>query len=68
MEKLLRLPDVMAATGWSEPTIYRLMKHGRFPRPVKLIAGGRAIGWPSSQIEAIVAERIAERDAGGRPA
>jgi len=62
MERILRLPAVMQATGWSEPTIYRMMRDGTFPRPVKLRPGGRAVGWPSSEIEAIVADRIADRD------
>jgi prophage regulatory protein len=57
MEKILRLPDVMAATGWSEPSIYRMMKAGTFPRPLKLRPGGRAVGWTESAIKEVVAQR-----------
>lgn len=56
MQTLLRMPDVMAATALARPTLYRDMKRGLFPRPVKL---GRASAWPSDAVNAVIAARIA---------
>lgn len=49
MEKILRLPEVKAATGKSRSSIYQGMDAGSFPRSVAL--GARAIGWRASDIE-----------------
>lgn len=49
---LLKLPDVMARTTFSEPSIYRLMKENKFPKPLKL--GVRAVAWRSDEIEAFI--------------
>jgi prophage regulatory protein len=49
MEKILRLPEVKAATGKSRSSIYQGMADGSFPRTVAL--GARAIGWRASDIE-----------------
>ena len=56
--RFLRLPEVMERTGLSRSTIYVRLAAGRFPRPGAL--GGRAGGWIEAEIEAWVAERIAE--------
>lgn len=49
---LLKLPAVMAKTTFSEPSIYRLMREGKFPKPLKL--GERAVAWRSDEIEAFI--------------
>jgi prophage regulatory protein len=54
--RLLRLPSVLAQTGLSKSEIYRRIKHGKFPHPIKL--GARAVAWPAAQIEAWVNELI----------
>ena len=59
--KILRLPEVIAKTGRSRSTLYADIENGRFPKPVKL--GARAIGFVSDEIDAWIAERIAEREA-----
>lgn len=59
--RLLRLPDVIAATGLKRSTIYDLIAAGRFPRPVPLTATARA--FRSDEIEQWIAARCAERDA-----
>jgi hypothetical protein len=41
--------------------IWRLEKAGRFPRRVKL--GPNSVGWVSTEIDAWIEARIAERDA-----
>lgn len=49
MSKILRLPAVMQATGFSKSSVYLGIKNGTFPPPVKL--GARAVGWYSETIE-----------------
>lgn len=56
-EQLLRLPSVEARTGLKRSAIYAGMKAGTFPHCLKL--GPRASAWPSSSIDAWIAERIA---------
>ncbi len=45
----LRLPSVLARTGLSKTTIYRLIGEGDFPHPVKL--GPRASAWRAADVE-----------------
>ena len=59
--KILRLPEVIEKTGRSRSTLYSDIESGRFPKPIKL--GARAIGFVSDEIDAWIAERIAEREA-----
>ena len=54
---ILRLPAVKAETGNSRSTHYLRIAQGLFTKPVSL--GPRAVGWPSSEVEAINAARIA---------
>ncbi len=46
----LRLPEVIIRTGKSRSTIWKAIKDGTFPKPIKL--GPRAVGWIESEIEA----------------
>ena len=55
---ILRLPEVMSSTGLSRSTIYLRMAQGRFPAPISL--GGRAVGWIDSEVDAWLANQIAE--------
>ena len=48
--RFLRLPEVVARCGYSKPSVYRLVKEGKFPAPRKL--GERAVGWLEGDIEA----------------
>ena len=54
---ILRLPAVKAATGLSRSTIYLRIADGVFTKPVSL--GGRAVGWPSSEVVALLGARVA---------
>ncbi len=54
---ILRLPAVKASTGLSRSTIYLRIAQGVFTKPVSL--GGRAVGWPASEVAALNAARIA---------
>lgn len=49
---LLRLPSVEAESGLSKSEIYRRIKRGKFPAPVKL--GVRAVAWKATEIHAWV--------------
>lgn len=57
---ILRLPAVKAGSGLSRSTLYARMKDGLWTRPVHL--GPRAVGWPSDEVAAINAARIAGKD------
>jgi len=56
-DTILRLPDVKTSTGLSRSSIYLRIAQGEFPKPVSL--GGRAVGWPASEVAALNAARIA---------
>ena len=54
-DKLLHRRDVETRTGLARTSIYRLMREGNFPEPVKV--GPKAVRWPESEIEAWIADR-----------
>ncbi len=56
-DTILRLPAVKTNTGLSRSTIYLRVAQGEFPKPVSL--GGRAVGWPASEVAALNSARIA---------
>jgi prophage regulatory protein len=51
---------VIRRTGSSSSDIYDGMKNGTFPRSVPI--GRRTVGWVEDEVEAWIAERIAQRD------
>lgn len=57
IKTILRLPTVKAETGISRSTLYLRVSQGLWPKPVRL--GPRAVGWPSDEVAAINAARIA---------
>ena len=54
-DRLLRREEVETRCGLARSTIYRLMRDGTFPEPVKV--GPRAVRWPQSEIENWLSER-----------
>ena len=62
--QILRLPDVLLRVGVRRSTLYALIAAKRFPAPVKLTDSGRAVGWPSSAVEAWIASRIERQECG----
>ena len=54
-DKMLRREEVETRCGIARTTIYRLMRAGQFPEPVKV--GPRAVRWPASEIEEWLAGR-----------
>ncbi len=59
--QICRLPEVLQRTGYRRSTLYARIRAGEFPRPIAL--GVRAVGWPSSEVEAVLAARIAGKGA-----
>lgn len=58
--RVLRRPQVEAATGLGRSTIYEMIARGEFPTPIKL--GARAVGWIESEIEQWLDHRKDQRD------
>ena len=58
---LLPLAEVMCRTTLGKTRIYQLVSEGSFPRPVRL--GARRVAWHDGEVEAWIAERLAEREA-----
>jgi prophage regulatory protein len=48
-ERILRINEVSKISGLPVSSIYRLVREGKFPKPVKLSA--RASGWISSNVQ-----------------
>ena len=48
LDTMRRLPFVMDFTGYSKPSIYRKIKDGSFPAPLKM--GSRAVAWKQSAL------------------
>jgi prophage regulatory protein len=51
--KALRKPAVLAATGWSDSTLYAKIAEGKFPKPTKLDPDGRTSIWWEDEVEAV---------------
>jgi prophage regulatory protein len=58
--RLLRITQVIEATGKSRASIYAEMKAGDFPKPVPI--GPRAVAWSQAEVEDWIARRIKARD------
>ena len=56
MVTILKLPQVMAATGLSRSSIYLRMSEGSFPRQISL--GARSIGWIDSEVQEWISGQI----------
>lgn len=56
MVTILKLPQVMAATGLSRSSIYLRMSEGTFPRQISL--GARSIGWIDSEVQEWISGQI----------
>ena len=55
MDRLLTRTEVEARFGIARSTIYRLMRCGKFPEPIKI--GPRAVRWRERELEAWLADR-----------
>lgn len=61
IDRILRLPDVMAAVGLKKSAIYKLIKAKAFPAQVKL--GKHASGWKESEVQAWIRARDGKQPA-----
>lgn len=52
VQKVLRLPAVLDATGYSKATLYSKIKEGIFPAGVRLDPNGRTVVWFEDDVEA----------------
>ncbi len=59
---VLRKPAVLAATGWSNTTLYDKIKAGKFPKPTKLDPDGRLMVWFEDEVAAFQ-KRAVDRQA-----
>jgi prophage regulatory protein len=62
--RMLRLPAVLAFSGYGRTQLLEAVKRGEFPAPVRLTASGRAIGWIEEELVAWRDARKAARDGG----
>jgi prophage regulatory protein len=60
LPKLIDCTGVTKLTSMSRSLLYDEIKHGRFPRPVRLSAN--RVAWLESEVAAWLVARIAERD------
>lgn len=58
--KIIRLKQVIDATGLARSTIYKYITEGIFPKPVPL--GDRCVGWLENEIQSWIMARVEERD------
>ena len=57
---LLLLAEVMRRTTLGKTRIYQLVGEGSFPSPARL--GARRVAWDEREVEAWIAQRLAERE------
>ena len=55
VDRLLTRAEVEVRAGLSRSSLYRLMRQGLFPEPIRV--GIRAVRWPSSEVDAWLASR-----------
>ena len=55
--RILRMRQLLEKLPLSESRIHALIQSEQFPKPFKLIEGGRAIGWYESEIDAFLEQR-----------
>ena len=49
--RILRMKDLPKKIGFAPSTIYELVAKGKFPKPFKLLPGGRAAGWLEHELD-----------------
>lgn len=55
---LLRLPAVCHTVGLSKSQIYRLIRAGAFPPPVRI--GANSVAWPADAVGKWVAKKVGQ--------
>ena len=62
---LIRLRQVLVKTGLAQSSLYDMIEHDEFPKPVPL--SERRVAWLLHEIEAWIEQRIAVRDQHNNP-
>lgn len=57
--RVLRMRELVEKIGLRPSTVYELAAKGKFPRPFKIVEGGRAAGWLESEIDSWLSSRAA---------
>lgn len=65
-DPILRMSDLKTRVRLSPSHIYFLISEGLFPRPFRLVPGGRASGWRLSAVNAWLLDRENDVTTGGR--
>ncbi len=58
--RIFRMSELKRFVSISESHLYDLISRGLFPRPIRLIPGGRAKGWRQADVEAWIESRRAQ--------
>lgn len=58
--KILRIKDVEALIGFKRGFIYKYVKVGTFPKPIRI--GSRSVGWDSNEIELWIADQLSNQN------
>ncbi len=64
--RILDLQDVRAKTSLGKTLLYKLIAEGKFPRQVRLVDGGKKVGWIEREVDAYLLGRAAARDQGNQ--
>ena len=56
MYKIIRLPEVMMATGLARSTIYKKITEKTFPNQIPL--GPKSVGWLETDIQSWIQEQV----------
>ena len=58
MDRMMRIPEVAEVTGLSKTTIWRRVKSGDFPAPLRLGSlATRSVGWREGDVEKWIESR-----------
>jgi prophage regulatory protein len=60
IRRILRMPETSHKASLGPSTIYDLVARGIFPKPIKLVPGGRAVGWFEDQIDEYLQQRASD--------
>ena len=55
---VIKMKELVGVVGLSRSYIYALQARGEFPRPIRLVKGGRAAGYLRSEIDDWLKGRI----------
>jgi len=56
--RILRRPEVETKTGLGTSALYKRVKDGLFPAPIRLGSGARSVGWVEADVNAWIEEQI----------